>query len=110
MWLPDVRRLARVVADLIRPSEFHPITWVVETETVHSTTYEWNHAVRDAVSAVIEAGLALEYLHEHNYTLFPRWPFLKKSGFDAYRLPEGAPRLPLMYSLRARKPDEAGPS
>lgn len=70
--------MARVVADLIRPSEFlyltefHPITWVVETETVHSTTYEWNHAVRDAVSAVIEAGLALEYLHEHNYTLFPR--------------------------------------
>ena len=67
-----------MVADLIRPSEFlyltefHPITWVFETETVHSTTYEWNHAVRDAVSAVIEAGLALEYLHEHNYTLFPR--------------------------------------
>ena len=24
-------------------------------------------------------------------------------GFDTYRLPEGTPRIPLMYSLRARK-------
>ena len=120
-------------------SEFHPITWVfgdddltvahdyfqaeepevwdepgtyadLEAETVHNTTYEWNHTLGDVVSAVIEARLVLEFLHEHDYTLFPRWPFLQKSGFDAYRLPEGAPRLPLMYSLRARKPDEAGPS
>jgi hypothetical protein len=28
---------------------------------------------------------------------------LEKSGFDTYRLPEGTPRIPLMYSLRARK-------
>ena len=118
-------------------SEFHPITWVfgdddltvvddyfqseepyvwdepgtyadLEAETVHNTTYEWNHTLGDVVSAVIEARLVLEFLHEHDYTLFPRWPFLEKSGFDAYRLPEGAPRLPLMYSLQARKPDEAG--
>jgi len=118
-------------------SEFHPITWVfgdddltvandyfqaeepevwdepgtyadLEAETVHNTTYEWNHTLGDVVSAVIEARLVLEFLHEHDYTLFPRWPFLEKSGFDAYRLPEGAPRLPLMYSLRARKPGEAG--
>ena len=73
-------------------------------ETVHNITYEWNHALGDVVSAVIEAGLDLEFLHEHDYTLFPRWPFLEKSGFDTYRLPEGTPRLPLMYSLRARKP------
>ena len=118
-------------------SEFHPFSWVfgdedltvahdyfhgeepevwdepgtyadLETETVYNRTYEWNHTLGEVVSAVIEAGLVLEFLHEHDYTLFPRWPFLKKTGFDAYRLPEGAPRLPLMYSLRARKPDEAG--
>ena len=119
-------------------SEFHPITWVfgddltvahdyfhaeepevweepgtyadLEAETLHNTTYEWNHTLGDVVSAVIEARLVLEFLHEHDYTLFARWPFLEKSGFDAYRLPKGTPRLPLMYSLRARKPGEAGPS
>ena len=53
---------------------------------------------------MIGAGLDLEFLHEHDYTLFPRWPFLEKSGFDTYRQPDGTPKLPLMYSLRARKP------
>jgi hypothetical protein len=51
---------------------------------------------------VIGAGLTPEFLHEHDYTLFPRWPMLEKSGFDTYRLPEGHPRIPLMFSLRAR--------
>jgi 2-polyprenyl-3-methyl-5-hydroxy-6-metoxy-1,4-benzoquinol methylase len=74
-----------------------------DAETIHNRTYEWNHPLGEVVSAVIEAGLTLEFLHEHDYTLFPRWPFLEKTGFDTYRLPEGTPRLPLMYSLRARK-------
>ena len=76
----------------------------LDAETVNNRTYEWHHTLGDVVGAVIDAGLILELLHEHDYTLFPRWPFLEKSGFDTYRLPEGTPSLPLMYSLRARKP------
>jgi SAM-dependent methyltransferase len=76
----------------------------LEAETVNNRTYEWLHTLGDVVSAVIDANLILELLHEHDYTLFPQWPFLEKSGFDTYRLPEGTPSLPLMYSLRARKP------
>jgi SAM-dependent methyltransferase len=141
IWLPDIRRWAKIVAELLRPggflylAEFHPITYVfgdkdltivndyfggeepnvwddqgtyadLEAETVHNRTYEWNHTLGDVVSAVIEAGLNVELLSEHDYTLFPAWPFLVKSGFDTYRLPEGMPKLPLMYSLRARKPPE----
>jgi hypothetical protein len=41
---------------------------------------------------------------ELDYTQSPRWPFLEKSGFDTYRLREGQPSLPLMYSLRAWRP------
>ena len=74
-----------------------------EAETQHNLTYEWNHPLGEVVSAVISAGLTVELLHEYGYTMFPRWPFLEKSGFDTYRPPEGTPRLPLMYSLRARK-------
>ena len=48
-------------------------------------------------------GLNIELLHEFDYTKFARWPILEKSGFDTYRLPEGTPSIPLMYSLRARK-------
>jgi len=74
-------------------------------ETTNNLTYEWNHTLSDVVTALIEAGLVLEFLHEHDYTLFPRWPILEKSGFDTYRLPEGTPRIPLMYSLKARNPN-----
>ena len=120
-WLPDIERWAGVAASLVRPggflyvSEFHPFqpeptiwdepgTYAdLDAETVHNRTYEWNHTLADVVSAVISADLTLEFLHEHDHTLFPRWPFLEKTGFNTYRLPEGRPRLPLMYSLRARK-------
>ena len=76
----------------------------LEAETENNVTYEWNHTLSDVVTALIDAGLVLEFLHEHDYTLFPRWPILEKTGFDTYRLPEGTPRIPLMYSLLARKP------
>jgi SAM-dependent methyltransferase len=75
----------------------------LEAETVHNRTYEWNQTLRVVVSAVIEAGLILEFLHEQDYTLFPRWPFLQKPGSDTYRLPEGMPSLPLIYTLQARR-------
>ena len=69
-------------------------------KTEHNRTEEWQHSLGAVVSAVIDAGLGLELLHEHDYTLHARWPFLvERDGF--YRLPEGRPRLPLMYSLRA---------
>jgi SAM-dependent methyltransferase len=74
-----------------------------DAETSNNLTYEWRHPLGEVVSAVISAGLNVEFLHEYDYTMFPRWPFLKKSGFDTYRPPEGRPKLPLMYSLRARK-------
>jgi SAM-dependent methyltransferase len=110
-------------------SEFHPITWVfgddaltierdyfhqrlvfdeegtyadLGARTEHNETEEWQHPLGEVVSALIDAGLTLELLHEHDTTLFPRWPILEKSGSNTYRLPEGHPRLPLMYSLRAR--------
>jgi SAM-dependent methyltransferase len=73
----------------------------VDARTEHNRTEEWAHPLGDVVSAIIDAGMTVELLHEHDYTLVARWPFLEKDG-DAYRMPAGRPRLPLMYSLRAR--------
>jgi hypothetical protein len=52
---------------------------------------------------VIDSGLVLELLHEHDFTVTPRWPLLQERD-GVLRMPEGGPRLPLMYSLRARLP------
>lgn len=70
-------------------------------DTVHNRSVEWNHGLGAVVSAVVAAGLRIELLHEHDYTLFQRWPFLVRAQDGTYRLPAGIPSLPLMYSLLA---------
>ena len=77
--------------------------------TVHNKSFDWTHGLGKVVTALIDAGLQLEFLHEFEYTVYPRWPFLEKHGTDEYRLPAGMPRIPLMYSLRARKVASASP-
>ena len=54
--------------------------------------------------AVEDAPTAPELLHELDYTLFPRWPFLVRDESHTYRMPADRPSLPLMYTLRATKP------
>ena len=71
-----------------------------DAQTVHNRSFEWNHGLGAVVSAIIGAGFALEFLHEHDTTLFARWPFLVGER-GAFRLPAGMPSLPLLYSLRA---------
>jgi 2-polyprenyl-3-methyl-5-hydroxy-6-metoxy-1,4-benzoquinol methylase len=66
----------------------------------HTTTFERAHALSDVVSAVLDAGLAVELLHEQSYTNAP-WPWTVRSDDGYYRLPVGHPRFPLTYSLRA---------
>jgi 2-polyprenyl-3-methyl-5-hydroxy-6-metoxy-1,4-benzoquinol methylase len=73
----------------------------LEARTEHNRAEQWQHPLGEVVSAVIAAGLTIELLHEHDHTLFPRWPFLEREG-AAYRFPPGHPRLPLMFSLLAR--------
>jgi SAM-dependent methyltransferase len=76
----------------------------LEAKTARRRTFEWSHGLGDVVTAVVDAGLRLELLREHPYTLFARWPFLERGEGGTYRLPAGVPALPLMYSLRALKP------
>jgi SAM-dependent methyltransferase len=70
----------------------------------HNVTMEWQHTVGDILNAVVGAGLVIEAFHEHDYTLFPRWPDLVAGAGGRYDLPHGMPSIPLMFSLRARQP------
>jgi SAM-dependent methyltransferase len=73
--------------------------------TKQNRSIEWRHPLGEVVSAIISAGLRLEFLHEHPYTESLRWPFLERDADRIYRMPAGRPELPLMYSLRATRPD-----
>jgi SAM-dependent methyltransferase len=76
----------------------------LEAKTMHNRSIEWSHGLGSVVSALIDAGLRIELLHEHDYTLFPRWPMLRREADGTYRFPDATPSLPLMYSLRATGP------
>jgi SAM-dependent methyltransferase len=69
--------------------------------TVHTRSVEWHHGIGNVVSALAAAGLRIESLHEHEYTLSPRWPFLREDEDHRFHMPPDLPSLPLMYSLRA---------
>jgi hypothetical protein len=61
---------------------------------------QFQHGIGDVVSAVAVAGLRVEFLHEHDHTLFRR--FVTMSGDrTGYRLPEGALRGIARSSLGA---------
>ena len=73
----------------------------------HQESYEWNHGVGEIVTALIDAGLQIDFLHEQDWTVYPALPWLVETEPGVWRLPEidGNPdrRLPLMFSLRATK-------
>jgi len=75
-----------------------------DAATAHNRYVVFQHTLGSVVSAIAAAGLRIEFLHEHDHTLFARWPFLEPHADGIFRLPEGTPALPLMYSLLALAP------
>jgi SAM-dependent methyltransferase len=69
-----------------------------------ATHYEWNHGLGEIVGALIEAGLVIEALREHQTCLWQALPFMTEGEDGWWRLPDRPECLPLMYSIRARKP------
>jgi SAM-dependent methyltransferase len=143
-WLPDIRRWAQVVADLLRPGgrlfmrEGHPILWAladarpdgllvlehpyfeqhepiiwdeggtyVKTDHVFTSTvtHEWNHGLGEIVTAVLEAGLELTALEEHDSVPWEALPGqMEEVGRGEWRLSDRPGRLPHTYTLQARHP------
>jgi len=64
----------------------------------------WNHSLGEIVTALVDAGLRLDFLHEFD---FVNWPvdFLVEGPDGRWRLPpETKGQLPLFFSLKATKP------
>ena len=76
----------------------------LEAPTQHNRSYEWQHPLSNVVTALLRAGLELRFLHEWDYTLYPATNWLISGADGRYRWP-GRGKLPLMYSIKAQKPD-----
>ncbi|MFH9834852.1 class I SAM-dependent methyltransferase [Streptomyces sp. NPDC017201] len=75
-----------------------------DAATVHNRSVEWQHPVGEVVSALAAAGLRIEFLHEHDASLFARYPALVRHADGSYRFPADRPRIPMMYSVKASRP------
>ncbi|PWS45590.1 SAM-dependent methyltransferase [Streptomyces sp. FT05W] len=75
----------------------------LDAVTVHNRSVEWQHPVGEVVSALAAAGLRIEFLHEHDASLSPRYQVLKRGRDGYYRFPSDRPRIPMMYSVKASR-------
>ena len=65
--------------------------------------YEWPHGLGEIVTALIDAGLRIEFVHEHKFSRYQHLPQMVEDGAGWWRLPEDENLIPLMFSIRATK-------
>jgi SAM-dependent methyltransferase len=144
-WIPDIRRWAGVVSDLLAPGgrlflrEGHPMLWALadpgesgslrvehpyferpeptrweeggtyvstDVEFQHNISYEWNHGLGEIVTALLDQGLQIIGLTEHDSIPWDGLPGLMEPiGGGELRLIDRPERLPASYTLQATKPN-----
>lgn len=68
-----------------------------------TVSYEWMHGIGEVVNAVTGAGLQVDTVRETELLPWPRWKSMEQDECGWWRLPDNAPRIPLIYALRAVK-------
>jgi SAM-dependent methyltransferase len=77
--------------------------YVDESATVaNAATHTWIHPLGDLVTALIEAGLRLDWLHEHDAITWRMFKQLVEGNDRQFRWPD-KPWLPLSFSLQATR-------
>jgi SAM-dependent methyltransferase len=69
----------------------------------NTRNYEWNHALSEIITALMDAGLQLEEFREFDWCDSAVLPWMVQISPGRWALPEGRERLPLAYAIRARK-------
>jgi SAM-dependent methyltransferase len=68
----------------------------------NAVRYEWIHPLGETITALLDTGLTLKWLHEHDSIPFQRYKVLVRDSHGMYRWPDKG-RFPLSYSLRAER-------
>ncbi len=71
-------------------------------QPIESPAYEWQHTLGDVVTALIEAGLRIEFLHEFPFCSQER-SGMERCGNGRWRFPNRGESFPHRYSIRATK-------
>ncbi|HSM01504.1 MAG TPA: class I SAM-dependent methyltransferase [Acidimicrobiia bacterium] len=87
-----------------------PVSWDDDTTYLgsgaiaHTRTYEWNHALSEVMGSLTSRGLEIDLFVEHRALEWKGHPSMTESDDGLWRFSgDRRDRVPLMYSLRARK-------
>ena len=88
-----------------QPLQFAEETTYTGDPTIlaHPSTREWIHSLSSVLGGLIDAGLAITTFREHEVLPWRGLKILVPASERMWRLPDGMPRIPLSYSVRARK-------
>ncbi len=70
---------------------------------LNTENFEWIHPLSDILMALIDNGVAIERIAEHEALPWQMFPMMAKGEDRMWRLPAGHPRMPLSVSISARK-------
>jgi SAM-dependent methyltransferase len=70
----------------------------------HGRTYWFPHSLGEIVSALIDAGLRIDHLHEFPFSTYQFLPFTEKRADGKVYLTKHDGSIPLLFSIKATKP------
>lgn len=134
-WLPDIDEWAAVVAELLKPggvfylAEHHPIATALSDDlgpdgdpitienpyfsteapatSADEPPHKWTHGLGEILTALIKAGIELEFVHEHPYSVIQRSPEMVQAEDGTWRF-ESDIDLPLLVTVKGKLRSEIG--
>lgn len=79
-------------------------TYADDAPIAEPVMFEWNHGLGQTIQAVLDAGLTITSLREHDRLEWRQFRWMEATGDGQWILPEGRERLPLMFTLEATAP------
>lgn len=117
LFMREAHPVLDVLDDELQPAYRYfesgqPLVWneassyVTTARPLQATvSYTWNHGLGETISALIDAGLRIELLAEHDSVPWEAFPGrMAECGGGEWRLREHPGALPLSYTVRASKP------
>ncbi|MBP2351155.1 SAM-dependent methyltransferase [Kribbella aluminosa] len=79
------------------------VTYTGDEVPGRQTSYEWRHGLGEIVTTLASAGFRITTVRESDVLPWPRWPHMHQTPEGWWRLPDDAPRIPLLFALKATR-------
>ena len=89
-----------------KPQLYRPVGSYADRNAVveNKDSYEWAHPISDIINSLNHAGLKIEEIKEYPYCVDPLFHFMQKDSEGNFRFINKDYQIPLMFSVKAKKP------